>query len=77
MTWEIDLLVNVILEFRWLRPLANVSWSTAEHTKKGTENQTFHAARFEKLYLPCLERCPDEVQDLSQVKDHEETTQAK
>ena len=34
MTRGIDLLVNVILEFRWLRPLADISGRTTEHAKR-------------------------------------------
>lgn len=38
MTWGIDLLVDVILEFRWLRPFTDISRSTAEHAKRDRES---------------------------------------
>lgn len=73
MTWGVDLLVNVILKFRWLRPLTDVSRRTAKHAKTDRESNLY-ARLFVYLYLPRPDRGPDEVQNLSQVKDRQETT---
>jgi len=48
MTWGVDLLVNVILKFRWLRPLTDVSRRTAKYAK--TDRKSILYARLLGTY---------------------------